>query len=376
MKYRYFKGNDISQLGFGAMRLPQTEAGLIDVKLTEELFMYAYEHGVNYYDTAYVYHGGNSEVVLGDILKANAIRDKVFVADKLPTMKIDDNFDALGIFDEQLSRLQTDYIDFYLLHAMSADKWRELKRRNIITFMDSLKSSGQIKYMGFSFHDTFDAFKTIIDDYDWDFCQIQYNYMDTDIQAGTKGLEYAALKNIPVTIMEPLKGGKLLNIRDPYTTQLKAQYGLAKTPISQVCLDFVFNRPEVLCVLSGMNSMEQLKENIESASQIMPNAQPKEERRFLDELKNYLSGKDTINCTACRYCTDGCPESIDIPKIFEAYNESVMFDTLEQNRGMVARRHANIADCEECGQCEGVCPQGLPIIDNLAKIRKYFAVEA
>jgi len=253
MKYRNFNGRDISQLGFGAMRLPTTENGEINKEESFRLFDYAYEQGVNYYDTAYVYHGGKSEVVLGEWIKNAGIRDKVFVADKLPTMNLGADFDANAIFEEQLQRLQTDYIDFYLMHALNLEKWNRLKELGAIKFMDEIRAKGQVRYIGFSFHDTYEAFEKIINDYDWEFCQIQLNFMDIELQAGIKGLEYAASKGIPVTIMEPLKGGKILQIKDPYTTKLKNAYNLSEVPTSRICLNFLFNRPEVLTVLSGMN---------------------------------------------------------------------------------------------------------------------------
>jgi len=373
MKYRHFKGKDISQLGFGAMRLPTLENGEINKEESFRLFKYAFDEGVNYYDTAYVYHGGKSEVVLGEWIRNEGIRDKVCIADKMPTLQMPDDMDLMGIFNEQLERLDTDYIDFYLMHALSLDKWNRLKELGVIKFMDEIRAKGKVKYIGFSFHDDYDAFVKIIDDYDWEFCQIQLNFMDIEIQAGIKGLEYAASKGIPVTIMEPLKGGKITQIKDPYTTKLKNAYDLQDVPTAKICLNFLFDRPEVLTVLSGMNVYEHVVQNIEAASTCQPGAQPENEKKFLSELRDYINGKPTIPCTACRYCVDGCPNQINIPRIFDMYNDSVMYDTVERNKQGYNRMPSNASDCVECGQCEDACPQHLTIIDYLKKVNEYFA---
>lgn len=373
MKYRHFKGKDISQLGFGAMRLPTLENGEINKEESFRLFKYAFDEGVNYYDTAYVYHGGKSEVVLGEWIKNEGIRDKVFIADKMPTLQMPDDMDLMGIFNEQLERLDTDYIDFYLMHALSLEKWNRLKELGVIKFMDEIRAKGKVKYIGFSFHDEYDSFVKIIDDYDWEFCQIQLNFMDIEIQAGIKGLEYAYSKGIPVTIMEPLKGGKITQIKDPYTTKLKAAYDLQDIPTATICLDFLFDREEVLTVLSGMNVYEHVVENINAASNCQPGAQPENEKKFLAELRDYINGKATIPCTACRYCVDGCPNQIPIPRIFDMYNDAVMYDNYDRNKAMYDRMPATGKDCAECGQCEDACPQHLTIMEYLKQVDEYFS---
>ena len=229
---RKFKDKNISQLGFGAMRLPlnsndQTD---IDMKTTEEIIMHAYEQGVNYYDSAYVYHNGKSEAALGKVLNDNHIRDNVNIATKLPTFVVDDSFDPYKLLDEQLARLGTDRIDFYLIHSIGKEKWSTLKEHNIMKFMDDVRKTDKIGAIGFSFHDTLEAYTSIIDEYDWDFNQIQLNFMDTEYQAGINGLEYAASKGIATVIMEPLKGGQLLMIQDPYVDELKKKYQLEDIP--------------------------------------------------------------------------------------------------------------------------------------------------
>ncbi len=373
MNYRNFKDKKISQLGFGAMRLPllNGDASNIDKKKTEEMILYAYEHGVNYYDTAYVYHKGFSERVLGEILRSNHILDKVNVADKLPCFNLDENFDPYALLDEQLKRLGTEKIDFYLMHAMTKDKWDKLVNLNIFRFMEDAKNSGKIGAIGFSFHDTYDAYKHIIDGYDWEFSQIQLNFMDIEYQAGLKGLSYAASKNIPVIIMEPLKGGQLLMIKDCKVEALKKKYHLENSSTAKISLNFLFDRPEILCVLSGMNAMEQVKENIQTASKMNADMQPQNEKDFLTELRSYILSKDGIPCTACKYCVEGCPQNIEIPGVLELYNNAVMFDSKIQNKSLFEHFYPNAENCLECGQCENVCPQSLKIPELLKKTVEY-----
>lgn len=373
MNYRIFKDKKISQLGFGAMRLPLSgsDAANIDKKTTEEIMMYAYENGVNYYDTAYVYHKGFSERVLGEILRSNHILDKVNVADKLPLFDIDEKFDPYALLDEQLTRLGTEKIDFYLMHNMTKAKWDKLKKMDIFRFMEDAKKSGKIGALGFSFHDTYDAYKYVIDEYDWQFSQIQLNFMDIEYQAGLKGLSYAASKNIPVIIMEPLKGGQLLMIKDSKVNELKKKYHLENASTAEISLNFLFDRPEILCVLSGMNALNQVKENIQTASKINAGMQPQNEKDFLTELRSYILSKDGIPCTACQYCVEGCPQNIEIPGVLELYNNAVMFDSKIQNKSILERFYSNAKDCIECGQCENVCPQSLKIPELLKKTVEY-----
>ena len=376
MKYRSYFGKDISQLGFGAMRLPGGGSpGSIDIAKSEELLMYAYEHGVNYYDSAYVYNNGKSEEAVGEIFRRSNVRSKIYLATKLPTFGkfIDGDFNEY--FGEQLKRLQTDYIDFYLIHNLNSEKWDELKKRNIFKFMEDLKSRGVIRHIGFSFHDSCEAFKYIIDDYDWEFAQIQYNFMDTQYQAGTEGLEYAGSKNIPVVIMEPLKGGQLTGSSDPYIKTLLDSHGLSGATLAGTALKFVMDRPEVMTTLSGMNDLEHVKENIQTASEAGAGSQPENEKAFLKAFSEYVSGKDIIPCTACRYCTADCPEEISIPDIFTCYNDAVMFDSTEANRRSVGMFHSNIRNCAECGQCSDVCPQHFDIPELLKKVRTYLGTD-
>lgn len=374
MLYRDYKGGkNISQLGFGAMRLPQlsTDPKDIDKKTTEAIIMRAFELGVNYFDTAYVYHNGASETVLGEILRNNHIDDKVNIADKLPTFWIEENFKPFDLFDEQLRRLGTDRIDYYLIHNLNKDKWAQLKNKGILEFMEKTRNSGKIGTLGFSFHDNFDAYREIIDDYDWEFSQIQLNFMDIEYQAGIKGLEYAASKGIPVIIMEPLKGGQLMMLQDPQVSALKEKYGLSDIPTAEICLNFLFDRPEVLTVLSGMNALCQLEQNVVAASKTSPGTMPEGQKLFLNELRAYILTKNMIPCTGCSYCTEGCPQEIPIPDLFEMYNNGIMFDSQTANRAQYQRFYTQTKDCVNCGQCESVCPQKLAIPELLKTANAY-----
>ena len=237
--------------------------------------------------------------------------------------------------------------------------------------MDDVRKTDKIGAIGFSFHDTLEAYTSIIDEYDWDFNQIQLNFMDTEYQAGINGLEYAASKGIATVIMEPLKGGQLLMIQDPYVDELKKKYQLEDIPTAEICLNFIFDRPEILTVLSGMNAMQHVTENAHAASTMHPNSQPQNQKDFLKELRTYIETKNIIACTGCSYCTEDCPQDIPIPKLFEMYNNSVMFDSKEQNQDFHRRFNSNMNECIECAQCEGVCPQHLQIIKLLKNTLNY-----
>ncbi len=363
MEYRKFNNKiEISQLGFGAMRLPVFDANPanIDQKATEEMFMYAYENGVNYFDTAYVYHNEMSETIVGKILNSNKIRDKVKIATKLPLFNLD-GFDPYKLLDTQLKRLGTEQIDFYLLHNMNEKKWAKIKQLGILEFIQKAKASGKIAHIGFSTHTSYEGFKQILDDYPWEFTQIQLNIMDTEYQAGIKGLEYAYSKNIPVIIMEPLKGGQILSVKDDQVDELKKKHNLENTPVSRIALNFLFDRKEIMCVLSGMGEMAQVKENIKTASMMKEGMQSENEKAFIKEFKDYVNSKNIISCTACRYCVKGCPVHIDIPGVFELYNNAVMYNSPEFNKVQLERFHKNASECIECEACKSVCPQQLDI---------------
>jgi predicted aldo/keto reductase-like oxidoreductase len=336
--------------------------------------MYAYEHGVNYYDSAYVYHDGKSEVAIGEVFKNNDIRDKINIATKLPTFGhfAEGNFnDAI---EEQLRRLQSDYINFYLIHGLNGDRWDDLKKHGIVEFLDDLKKSDKVEFVGFSFHDTNENFVKIIDDYDWNFAQVQLNFVDVEYQAGIAGLEYAYSKGIPLTIMEPLRGGRLIGVRGPEVDEIKEKYAYTEDSIAPAAFGFLFNRPEILTVLSGMHRLSDVEENVETASSIGPGELSAANSEFLAAIKEYLESKDTIPCTGCGYCLSECPQEIRIPQVLGAYNDAIVYNSAEFNAGQLRRNNTNVENCVECCNCAEVCPQHIAIPEMLKKTRELLGV--
>lgn len=375
MIYRDFHGEKISQLGFGMMRLPVIDGdqAKIDYDKVEEMFLYAYENGINYYDTAFPYHSGQSEVVVGKLLQNNHLRDKVNVATKLFTMGCDKpDFNPQAILDEQLRRLQTDHIDFYLLHGLRGAQWDVLKEKHdIVNFMRRLKDEGIVRHMGFSFHDSYDSFVHIMDDFDWEFAQIQYNYMDNEIQAGDAGMAYALKKGVALSIMEPLKGGSLIFPSYQKVEDIKASHGLADMSNAELGLSYVLNKPGLLTVLSGMGAMEQVKENIAIASRCTEGGFSDEAKAAVAEIRNLVNSTENIPCTGCRYCCDGCPMQIAIPTAFHLYNEGKKYQNPAAQKRNYDRSCANLDTCVECGQCMEACPQHLEIPTLLKEVRAY-----
>lgn len=372
MNYRTDRyGNDISILGYGCMRFTQS-GGKIDMDKAEKEIIAAYQGGVNYYDTAYVYPG--SEVALGKILAKNGIRENVKIATKLPhyLIKKADSMDRY--FDEQLQRLQTDYVDYYLMHMLTdIATWERLKQLGIIEWLEAKKKSGAIRQVGFSYHGNSDMFCQLVDAYDWDFCQIQYNYMDENSQAGRKGLNYASQKGLPVIIMEPLRGGRLVNNLPEDARKVFENYPVKYTPV-QWALRWLWNQPEVTCVLSGMNSLEMVEDNIHTASTVEVGELHKEEEEMLQQVVAAINKKIKVGCTGCGYCMP-CPMGVDIPGTFAAYNrcysdglytaykEYLMCTALRKNSSAASK-------CVECGKCEGHCPQHIPIRKELKNARR------
>jgi len=374
MQYRQFGKLNIaiSALGFGLMRLPaiDNDNSKIDEAEAIRMIRYAIDNGVNYIDTAWPYHGGNSEIVAGKALK-DGYREKTFLATKLPTWLINEKEDMDKYLNEQLKKLQTDYIDFYLLHALDKSKWENMKRVDALSWAEKKKQEGKIRHIGFSFHDEYPVFQEIVDYYDkWDFCQIQYNYIDIDVQAGEKGLKYAASKGLGVVIMEPIRGGRLAN--PPKAVQDIWDTAKVKRTPAEWALQWLWNQPEVSVVLSGMSTFEQLKENIESAKRSGINTLTKEELEIVNKVRNKYKELSPIACTGCNYCMP-CPNGVNIPRNFGLYNEAHMYNTYEANR----RDYENLGDakassCIECGTCESVCPQHLTIIEYLKEVADYF----
>lgn len=381
MLYRRFgKTNEmVSVLGFGCMRLPVigNDPTNIDADKAISMIRYAIDSGVNYVDTAYPYHGtgfatgGASEPFVAKALK-DGYREQVKLATKLPSWLIKTRADMEKYLQEQLERLQTDSIDFYLVHALNADSWPVLKEAGISEFLDQAIADGRIKYAGFSFHDQVGLFKEIVDYYDWSFCQIQYNYLDENYQAGKEGLEYAAKKDLGIAIMEPLRGGNLVNL--PLEAKAAADQAQVKRTPAEWALRWIWNHPEVSVVLSGMTTMDQVAENIKVAQEAKANSFTAKEAQIIDEIKTIFKERIKVNCTACAYCMP-CPAGINIPGCFSTYNDYWVFGGTpepKQRYEIFSKLAAPASKCVECGKCESHCPQGIGIRQELKNVKELF----
>ena len=372
MNYRTDRyGNQLSILGFGCMRFPQT-LGIIDMKETEREIMTAFQAGVNYYDTAYIYPG--SEAAIGEIFEKNQIRDKVYIATKLPHYLIKTAADLDKLFGEELKRLRTDYVDYYLMHMLTdTDTWERLKSLGVVEWIAEKKASGAIRQIGFSYHGNSEMFCNLVDAYDWDFCQIQYNYMDEHSQAGRKGLYHAHSKGIPVIIMEPLRGGKLVNRLPDTAKKIFEEYKIKRTP-AQWAFRWLWNQPEVTVVLSGMNSDEMVRDNIQTASTVEVGELGEEEEQMLKQVVNAINAKMKVGCTGCGYCMP-CPKGVDIPGTFAAYNrrfaEGKFWSLVDYVICTTLRKNSTAAsNCVNCGKCEKHCPQHIDIRKHLKDAQK------
>ena len=357
-------GIQTSLLGFGCMRFPTTAEGKIDRVESAKMLKRAMDAGVNYYDTAYPYHNGESEPFVGEFLK-DYPRDSFYLATKLPAWAVNELADAERIFKEQLERLQTDYVDFYLLHAMNKERWDKMRDLGVVEYLESLKESGKIRYIGFSFHDDYEVFEEMMEYRDWDFCQIQFNYMDTDEQAGLKGYELTVKKNVPLIIMEPIKGGSLANFADDITDRFRALD--AQASVASFALRFVGSFENVKVILSGMSTMEQVEDNLKTFETFKPLSE-KESEEIADIVKT-LKGRVQNGCTGCRYCMP-CPAGVDIPGCFSAWNNYHIY----QNYSTVKWHWENelgdtmqAKNCIKCGKCEKVCPQKIAIREDLER---------
>lgn len=372
MQYRNDRyGNPISALGFGCMRFTR-KGGSFDVAKAEKEVLRAVEQGVNYFDTAYLYVG--NEACLGEILSRNHLREKVHIATKLPQYKIASAEAIEACFQEELRRLQTDYIDYYLMHMLTdIASWERLEKLGIRDWIARKKQEGAIRQIGFSFHGNTEMFLKILNDYDWDFCQIQYNYMDENAQAGRKGLRAAAEKGIPVIIMEPLRGGRLVELLPEKARALMERHTPRRSP-AEWALRWLWNQPEVTCVLSGMNSLEMVEENCRVASESRAGEFGPEEETFFEELRRVINEKMKVGCTGCGYCLP-CPRGVDIPGIFRCYNElyteSRFAGWKEYVQVIGFRREPGFASqCVGCGKCRQHCPQGIDIPVLLKKAER------
>ncbi len=362
-------GDMLSILGFGCMRFP-TSGGRVDEKQSFDMLMQAVEGGVNYFDTAWPYHGGQSEAILGKFLAEKNLRNDVFIATKLPIWICRSNKDFHKFFNKQLEKLRTDYIDYYLMHMLTSyDSYLRLCNMGLKEYLAELKSSGKARNVGFSYHGEKGDFIKIVDDYDWDFCQIQYNILDINNQAGKEGLLHASQKGMPVIIMEPLRGGSLVNNLPKKVVELIEKSNVDKSPV-ELFLSWVMNHKQATVVLSGMSLPEHVESNLKTSSAIN-DIIPENEQKLIDEVREVFIKNLTVPCTGCGYCID-CPQKIDIARCFEVYNKIMqpgflgnMMYTMSSGMTLIKAK-----ECIECGKCEKHCPQAIDIMRQLKIISK------
>ena len=374
MQYRIFGRLNwgASILGFGTMRLPyKGSVKNIDEKQAARMLHHAIDHGVNYIDTAYVYHGGQSEGFVGRAL-SRGYRERVKLATKMPSWLVRSPADFDKLFNEQLKRLKTEHIEFYLLHNLNKEYWKKMKAFDAISWAERAIKAGKIGQLGFSFHDEFEVFKQIVDAWDWPFCQIQYNYMDVRNQAGTKGLKYAASRGMAVVVMEPILGGKLAS--PPPSIQRVLERGQIKRSAADLALQWVWNQPEATVVLSGMSTFQQVVENLQSADSAGIGALKEQEQELIREVRRRYRKLAPIPCTRCGYCMP-CPNGVDIPQNLTLYNEGRMYgrpDLARRQYGFIAEK-ARSAACIQCRECEPKCPQGILISEWMPKVSQVLA---
>lgn len=377
MQYRKIPktGEEISVLGFGCMRFA-TKFGKIDVELAKSQILQAIDSGVNYLDTAWFYHMGESESFLGERILNGEYRQKVNIATKMPCFMISKKKQIEEIFQSQLKKLNVEQIDYYLLHALNLEIFKKMLNFDIIDFINEMKKQGKIKYMGFSFHGTHKDFIEIIDSYDWDFCQVQFNILDENFQAGTEGIKYAASKNIGVFVMSPLRGGALSLKMPPDAKKLYSNAKISKTP-TDWALSFILNHEEITMVLSGMNDEKHIMENIETATNTLPNSFTDYENEIIKKVQAIFNEKLIVKCTGCDYCNE-CPKKINIKAAFKSLNDHSMFSkTLSKFvyifTAVVQNKDGKThwaSDCISCKKCEKVCPQNLEICKDLKLVSK------
>jgi predicted aldo/keto reductase-like oxidoreductase len=377
MKYRRFGKLDwqVSALGFGAMRLPTVgeDRSKIDEVEAIKMLRYAIDHGVNYIDTAYPYHGGNSEIVVGKALM-DGYREKVRIATKMPTWLVNSKADMDKYFGEQLKRLQNECIDFYLLHGLNRERWIKMLDLDVLGWAEKAIADGKIGHLGFSFHDEYEVFREIVDGYDgWVLSQIQYNFENEDLQAGTRGLEYAASKGLAVVVMEPLLGGYLVNPPD----EVQKIWDEAKKNPVDMALQWLWNKPQVSVVLSGMSTIEQVRQNVESASSSGIGKLTNEDLNLIARVRDKYRKIRPIPCTKCGYCMP-CPSGVNIPRNFELYNQGVAYNKMDLSRAIYngsMEEGQRASACVACKSCEGKCPQKIAISEWMPRIHEELALK-
>jgi predicted aldo/keto reductase-like oxidoreductase len=378
MQYRKFGKLDwqASALGFGCMRLPTAEGDPNSANINEKealrIIHHAIDNGLNYLDSAYRYHSGQSEIVLGKALKGG-YRDKVRVATKCPMPMVKTAEDYTKLLDEQLTKLDVDYLDFYLFHGLGKSTWDLVVEQDILSKAEAAQKAGKIRYIGFSFHDSYEVFEQIVTGYDkWDMCQIQYNIIDEETQAGRKGVELAASRGLGVVVMEPLRGGKLgTPIKEVSALMKEAGY---QGTMADLAFRWLWNQPEVTVALSGMTTMEQVQENLQSAQNAQPNALSEKEMQLIKEIRAAYGARTGIPCTSCGYCLP-CPQSIPIPRTLGFYNEGLIYDYYEESKRVYAIFGGNADKCVQCKECEAKCPQSIPISEWMTKINEAFSAK-
>jgi len=366
-------GENVSVLGFGCMRLPVVNGEMRNINIPEatRMIRHAIDGGVNYIDTAYIYHGGTSEEAVGKALR-DGYREKVFLATKLPVWNVNNCEDMERLLDEQRNNLETECIDFYLVHSLNRAYWAKLVNLGLFDFLHSAKEKGKVRHLGFSFHDDYDIFQKIADSFPWSFCQIQFNYLDENFQAGKRGLEYAAKRGLGVVIMEPLRGGSLANGLNPQAKKIIEQAPIKKDP-AEWALRWVWDHPEIGVVLSGMSEMKHVSSNLQYAEKSEEPLTSEEENIICSIQGTYLE-KRQISCTACKYCMP-CPSGVDIPQCFEYYNKAHMMGNVQAARFWY-NKIAKASNCTECGRCETHCPQNIPIKDKLKDVAALFEMDS
>ncbi len=377
MEYRKFgsTGADLSILGFGAMRLPLSDSDPANIDFAEatRIVRYAFDNGVNYLDTAYPYHGGNSEKFCAQVLK-DGYREKVFLATKLPVWEVEKDEDMDRLLNEQLKKLEVEHIDFYLLHALSYKTWPNIKKLHYRKFLETAREAGKIKYIGFSFHDELKLFKEIVDDFPWDFCQIQLNYLDEDYQAGLSGLKYAHDKGLGIIIMEPLRGGMLSRTELPEDIKKLFDSNPVRHTPAEWALKYLWDMSEIGIVLSGMTTMEQTVENIRTAGSTTAGSLTNLEHEILSQVKNIYKSRMQVNCTRCNYCMP-CPQGVNIPENFWALNHDAIFGDFAKAKFWITNwltEKQRASNCIGCGLCETKCPQGINIVEQLQTIKQRY----